>query len=124
MPGHRPAELLFCIKSMMSLYEKLKFRYLKDAMASLYEAGVKGKLDRLWLEMNRQTELRVRTGVNTKQVAVVGETVAQGSIGGGLVSSLNLDVEVNNFFEGSMNEAGFSDIRFQPMILQVDLSRL
>ena len=123
----------------MSLYEKLDIpliiqtfdiskyfdsEVLKDAMASLYEAGVKGKLYRLWFELNRETEIRVRTGVGTTQVAVVGETVAQGSIGGGLVSSLNLDVEVNNFFEGSMNEAGYSYIRFQPMILQDDLSRL
>ena len=139
MPGHRPAEHLFCIKSMMSLYEKLDIpliiqtfdiskyfdsEVLKDAMASLYEAGVKGKLYRLWFELNKETEIRVRTGVGTTQKAVVGETVAQGSIGGGLLSSLNLDVEVTHFFEGSMEEAGYSDIRFQPMILQDNLSRL
>ena len=93
-------------------------------MTALYEAGIRGKLYRLWYELNKETEIRVRTGVGTTNVAKVGETVAQGSIGGGLVSALNLDVEVSNFFDGSSNEAAYSSIRLQPMILQDDLSRL
>ena len=73
----------------------------------------------VWYELNKETEIRVRTGVGT-----VGETVAQGSIGGGLASALNLDVEVSNFFDGSNNEAAYASIRLQPMILQDNLSRL
>ena len=80
---------------------------LRDAMAALYEAGVKGKLYRLWYELNKETEIKVKTGVGTTKTAMVGETVAQGSIGGGLASSLNLDVEVNNFFNGSIDEAAY-----------------
>ena len=139
MPGHRPTEHLFCIKSTMALYEQLDIpliiqtfdiskyfdsEVLRDAMSALYEAGVKGKLYRLWYELNKETEIKVKTGVGTTKAATVGETVAQGSIGGGLASSLNLDVEVNNFFSGSINEAAYSDVRLQPMILQDDLSRL
>ena len=56
--------------------------------------------------------------------ARVGETVAQGSIGGALASSLNLDVEVNNFFSGSIDEVSYSNVRLQPIILQDDLCRL
>ena len=139
MPGHRPAEHLFCIKSMMSLYQMLDIpliiqtfdiskyfdsEVLRDAMAALYEAGVKGKLYRLWYELNSETVIKVKTGVGFTKSATVGESVAQGSIGGGLVSSLNLDVDVTNFFEGSRDEAAYGDIRLQPMILQDDLSRL
>ena len=139
MPGHRPAEHLFCIKSTMALYEYLDIpliietfdiskyfdsEVLSNAMSALYEAGVDGKLYRLWYELNKETEIRVKTGVGITKAATVGETVAQGSIGGGLVSSINLDSEVNNFFAGSLDEAAYSNIRLQPMILQDDLSRL
>ena len=58
------------------------------------------------------------------RTASVGETVAQGSIGGALVSSLNLDVEVNNFFSGSIDEVAYCDVRLQPLILQDDLCRM
>ena len=53
----------------------------------------------------------MKTGVGTTSSATVGETVAQGSIGGGLASSLNLDVEGNTFFNGSGDEVAYSNIR-------------
>ena len=73
-------------------------------------------------QANRETNIKVKTGVGTTKSATVGETVAQGSIGGGLASSLNL--EVNNFFNASMDEAAYSNIRLQPLVLQDDLARL
>ena len=42
---------------------------LKDAMAALYEAGVNGKLYRLWFELNRETEIKVKTGVGMTRTA-------------------------------------------------------
>ena len=139
MPGHRPSEHLFCIKSIMALYEHLNIplimqtfdiskyfdsEVLRDAMAALYSAGVIGKLYRLWYELNKETEIKVRTGAGISESAFVGETVAQGSIGGALVSSLNLDINVNNFFSGSIDEAAYADVRLQPLILQDDLCRM
>ena len=93
-------------------------------MAALYEAGITGKLYRLWFELNKETNIKVKTGVGVSGTARVGETVAQGSIGGALASSLNLDVEVNNFFSGSIDEVSYSNVRLQPIILQDDLCRL
>ena len=139
MPGHRPSEHLYCIKSIMVLFEQMDIplimqffdiakyfdsEVLRDAMASLYEAGICGKLYRLLFELNKETEIMIKTGVGVTKVGHVGEYVAQGSIGGGLISSLNLDVEVNNFFSGSRDEVGYSNVRLQPMILQDDISRL
>jgi hypothetical protein len=84
MPGHRPSEHLFVIKSTMALYEQLDIplilqtfdiskyfdsEVLKDAMAALYEAGVNGKLYRLWFELNRETEIKVKTGVGMTRTA-------------------------------------------------------
>ena len=92
MPGHRPAEHLFCIKSTMSLYEQLNIpliiqtfdisKYfdsekLRDALSALYEPGVKGKLYRLWYELNKETDIKVKTGVGITKVRTVGETLAQ-----------------------------------------------
>ena len=139
MPGHRPSEHLFCIKSIMALFEQMDIplimqffdiskyfdsEVLRDAMASLYEAGICGKLYRLLFELNKETEVMIKTGVGLTKAGHVGESVAQGSIGGGLISSLNLDVEVNNFFSGSRDEVAYSNVRLQPMILQDDLARL
>ena len=139
MPGHRPSEHLFCIKSMMALYQQLDIpliiqtfdiskyfdsEVLRNALGALYDAGVSGKLYRLWFELNKETEIKVKTGAGMSRTTIVGETVAQGSIGGALVSSLNLDGEVNHFFSGSINEAAYSDVRLQPLILQDDLCRM
>ena len=78
----------------------------------------------MWFELNKETNIKVKTGVGVSGTARVGETVAQGSIGGALASSLNLDVEVNNFFSGSIDEVSYSNVRLQPIILQDDLCRL
>ena len=58
MHGHRPSEHLFCIKSMMALYQQLDIsmimqsieiskyydsEVLKDALGALYNEGVPGK---------------------------------------------------------------------------------
>ena len=88
-------------------------------MAALYEAGFTGKLYRFWFELNKKTEIKVMTGVGVSGTASVGETVAQGSIGGALASSLNLDVEENNFFSGSIDEVSYSNVRLQHIILKV-----
>jgi hypothetical protein len=75
MPGHRPSEHLFCIKSVMAglghpliiqTFDISKYfdsEVLRDAMAALYESG--GKLYRLLFELNRETNIKVKTGVGT-----------------------------------------------------------
>ena len=50
-------------------------------------------------------------------------TVSQGSIGGGLISTINIDYSVNRFFFNSTNEIFFQDVRMQPLIYQDDLGR-
>ena len=52
-----------------------------------------------------------------------GETVSQGSIGGGLISSANLDHTVNYYFKNSNYEPSYAHIRLQPFIYQDDLAR-
>ena len=78
IPGHRAAEHLFSVKSVIRYYNLLSIplllqlydisKYfdkesLRDTMDTLYMAGVQGKLYRLWFELNRNTQIRVKTGV-------------------------------------------------------------
>ena len=74
-PGHRAQEHLFVMISIISFYELCgkaiivqlydisKFfdrEMWRDCMDTLYNNGIKGKLYRLVLEMNRETRIKVR----------------------------------------------------------------
>ena len=136
IPKHQSQEHLFTLKSVMAWYEKLnvpliiqlydisKFfdrENLKDGLNALYNCGVKGKLYRLIYELNRKTQLKVKTGVGLSKTAILGENITQGSIGGALISTVNLDFTVDMHFKKSMHEISYSDARLQPLIFQDDL---
>ena len=139
IPKHQSQEHLFTLKSVMEWYESMKSplilqlydiskffdrENLQDGMNSLYNCGISGKLYRLMFEMNKKTVLRVKTGVGLSESVNLGENITQGSIGGALISTVNLDYTVNNFFKDSQYEISYCDIRLQPLIFQDDLSRL
>ena len=86
--------------------------------------GITGKLYRLLFEMNKKTVLRVKTGVGLSKSVELGENITQGSIGGALMSTVNLDYSVNHHFKESQHEISYCDVRLQPLIFQDDLSRL
>ena len=106
MPGHRPAEHLFTVKSVVALYNMVgvavliqvydikKFfdkESLRDGMATLYKCNIPMKLYRLWFLMNRQTKIQIKTGSGLTEFTDVGEIIGQGSSGGAIVSAANLD---------------------------------
>ena len=79
MKGHRSTEQLFTVKSVIAYYAMIeqplitqnidisKFfdkENLRDAMNTLYEAGVKGKPYWLWYKLNQNTWIAVKTGVS------------------------------------------------------------
>ena len=64
---------------------------LKDAMDTLYKCGIKGKLYRLWYEMYKDSQIRIKTASGLTDIKPTGENVTQGSIGGAILSSANLD---------------------------------
>ena len=111
----------------MQLYDISKFfdrENLQDGMNTLYNCGVTGKLYRLIFEMNKKTVLKVKTGVGMSEAVDLGENIAQGSIGGALISTVNLDYTVNMHFQTSNYEISYCDIRLQPLIFQDDIARL
>ena len=139
IPSHRSQEHLFTVKSVLSLYSQLNLpvflklfdlskyfdkEILKDAMDTLFEYGVRGKLYRLWYELNRDAQIKVKTGAGMTDTQVTGEIVAQGSIGGAILSSCNLDKTVTKYFAGSTSELSYAKTRLQPVIFQNDTLRM
>ena len=139
LPKHRSAEHLFTLKSTIAWYSILrkpiilqlfdisKFfdrEMLKDGMDSLYKCGIAGKIYRLIYELNKSTKLTIKTGCGTTQPKQIGANITQGSIGGALISSVNLDKTVDEHFSKSEHEISYVDLRLQPTIFQDDLSRM
>ena len=87
VPGHMPQEHLFCLRSMISLYEKFrkpliisfydikKFfdkESLVDALDACYKAGVNGKHYRLLYLLNSETEIKVKTkGLHEEKLSFI-----------------------------------------------------
>ena len=136
-PGQRTQFHLFVAKSIMgikihfggggifNLYDFQNFfdkQNIVDAMESLTRAKVKRKLYRVWFKLNI-TKIRVRTGAGYTEEAEVGAVTAQGAGGSALISSLNLDLGVNDFFAGSVDEDFYGRVRLQPHIWCDDILR-
>ena len=93
-------------------------------MDTLYKSGIKGKLYRLWYEMYRDSQIRVKTAAGLSKVATTGENVTQGSIGGAILSAANLDKTLTTYFEGSDCELSYGNIRLSVLSFQDDALRM
>ena len=93
-------------------------------MDNLYKSDIKGKLYRLIYELNKSNQIQIKTSVGTTSNFKTGENVTQGSVGGGLISSINLDIPIRTFFKESVHEVKYGDIMMGPIIYQDDLARL
>ena len=80
-------------------------------MDTLYDAGIEGKLYRLWYLMNKDSQIRVKTSFGMTDIATTGENVAQGSIDGGLVRALNLSKTTCDYFSGKDAEVSYGSTR-------------
>ena len=79
-------------------------------MNSLYESGIKGKIYRLIFELNKNNVMQIQTGSGTTDPFDTGENVAQGSIGGGLISARNIDKTINDQFKQSPYETSYINL--------------
>ena len=92
-------------------------------MDTLYGAGIAGKLYRLWFMLNQNSQIRVKTSFGMTGTAVTGENVTQGSIGGALISALNLSKTMTAYFGGSDGEVSYGPSRLSPLQFQDDCAR-
>ena len=136
MPGHRVQEHLFTIKSIMSYYNWIdkalilnlwdlsKYfdkEVVADVMDSLYRAGIRGKLYRLWSEFNSKSVVQVVTPSGISEKRTTGANVGQGTVGGGLASALGLSDGMADSFDGSSSEIYYGPVRVQPIMFQDDI---
>ena len=105
MPGHSSAEHLLMLKTWMkfkehrkengifSVFDLSKFfdkESLLDCVSELKKIGVNDKSYRLWFKMNENTRISVKTTVGETEKATIYDSIGQGSMGGALVSSMNI----------------------------------
>ena len=93
-------------------------------MNTLYKAGVKGKLYRLWYKLNKNIKIKVRTACGTSKEADTGEGIGQGTIGGAIVSAGTLDDGVSEIFETSRDEICYGKVKINPLLYQDDILRM
>ena len=112
-PGHRASEHLFVALSLMSFWEKTGVAIIismfdikkyfdsesaLDCWSELYNSQVKGKVYRLLFNLNKTSRIKVKTSVGVSQSAVTGPLVTQGSVEGAVLSAVNLDNGIREFF--------------------------
>lgn len=137
-PGMRTVFHLFVVKSniimklkfgqgvIMTFLDLIKFFYkqnLIDACDALFNAEVNPKLFRCWYQLNKSTEIEVRTGAGDSVRGLAGPFTGQGGGGAAMASALNLDRGVERYFWDSTDEDCYGTIRLQPLIYIDDLAR-
>ena len=74
--------------------------------------------------MYKDSQIRVKTASGLTEVKTTGENVTQGSIGGAILSSANLDKTLCSYFGGSDCEISYGDKRLLPVSFQDDALRM
>ena len=136
-PGHRPEEHMFVMKSLIAktraegkpivvqCWDISKFfdkERIGDAILTCVGRNANKKATKLWLNLNENTKIKVKTGVGLSKEALVGAVVGQGTIGGALVSQAVLDDGVmQHFTPGGDNELWYGEVPMAPVMLQDDL---
>ena len=73
--------------------------------------------------MNEDAKIRVKTSFGLTQPANTGENVAQGSIGGALISSLNLDKTISAHFNVCECNVSHGPSQLSPLLFQDDTAK-
>ena len=137
-PGHSPEEHIFTIKSIWAMLEEQKKGMIitlvdiiaffdrediGDVMQTLYKIGVNQKAARVWFKLNEGTEIAVKTATGVSETNVVGDCIGQGTARAALVSQVNLDLGLMDYFQDSKDEIYYGEVRLQPLAYQDDIMR-
>ena len=119
-PGERKAGVLLTVADIMKFFDK---QSLVDAMDSLHKANINKKFYRVWYKMNNKTVIQVKTGAGMSARGLAGPVTGQGGGGAALASALNLDLGLDSYFRGSMDEECYGTVRLQPLVYMDDTAR-
>ena len=73
--------------------------------------------------MNKDSQIKVKTLFGMTETAATCENDAQGSIGGGIVSALNLDKTFSAHFNGSKTNVSYGPNRLTPLMYQDGMAK-
>ena len=136
--GHRPEENVFVMTSFLIMCEKYKKcvilqlmdysklfdrESLKDCLSEIYRNEVKGKLYRLFYQMNKKNVIQVKTPVGVSETADTNEGLGQGGIESVFLSAVSLDGGSSDMFKDSSQEVFYGDIKLAPLLYMDDSSR-
>ena len=89
-------------------------------MDCLDSVGVSRKAAKCWYKLNQNTRIKVNTACGMTATAEAGDLVGQGTAGAGLVSQLNLDRGMQNYFSSSGDEIYYGNVRVEYSAYQDD----
>ena len=87
--------LIITLVDIMAFFDK---ENIYNAMQTLSDIGVNKKAARVWFKLNEKTEISVKTAVGLSHSAYVGDVVGQGTAGAALISQVNLDQGLQQYF--------------------------
>ena len=112
--------LVITLVDIMGFFDK---ENIYDVMQTLSEIGVNKKAARVWFKLNEGTQVSVKTAAGMSDTALVGDCIGQGTAGAALVSQVNLDQGLQQYFGDGVEDLEYGKVRIQPLAYQDDIMK-
>jgi hypothetical protein len=111
------------IMSVVDLVGFFDKEQIIDVMDTLDAVKVSRKAAKCWFKLNQRTLVKVKTASGMTEEAEAGDLVGQGTSGASLVSALNLDRGLQQYFYGSGDEIYYGNVRVEYTAWQDDIAK-
>ena len=112
--------LIITLVDIMAFFDK---ENIYDVMQTLSDIGVNKKAARVWFKLNEGTEISVKTAAGMSDIAQVGDCIGQGTAGAALVSQVNLDQGLHQYFGDGGENLDYGKVQVQPLAYQDDIMK-
>ena len=109
---------------LITSFDLKKYYDSEQLLDCLYNSSLKGKVYRLMYELNKNSRIKVKTPVGVSASQETGPLVAQGKPEAGILSSVNLDKDVNVTFASSDCEVRYFELVLAPILYMDDIFRM
>ena len=113
--------LIFFVMDIISFFDK---EDIFDCLETMEKLQINKKAARLWYLLNQNTRIKVKTAFGLTEEAEVGDCLAQGTSGAGLISAANLCLGLQKEFNNCTNVMKFDQVRIQPLSYQDDVGSI
>ena len=77
----------------------------------------------MWFKLNEGTEISVKTAAGISETAHVGDCIGQGTAGAALVSQVNLDQGLHQYFGDGGEDLEYGEVSVEPLAYQDDIMK-